>query len=73
MEGPVRMPLQPGVYLGVLLGCLVLLCHMNLPARRYAALDPVEKADELLMAVTRHVLAHHGPVEHAPIQARAQR
>ena len=58
------MPFKPGADPGVLVGRVVVEDDVNLLADRYAALDLVEKADELLMAVALHVLPDHGSVEH---------
>ena len=71
VEGPARMPLEPGKDLGVLVGRVVVEDHVDFLAGRDAALDLVEEADELLMAVALHVPADHGPVEH--VQRREQR
>src|SRR3546814_15212077 len=49
----------------VLLVCgIVVEDHVDRLACGYFTLDPIEKADELLVAVALHVLPYHGSVEH---------
>ena len=63
VEGPAGMAGEPGADLGMLVGGIVVEDGMDQLARRPGGLDPVEEADELLMAVPRHALADHGAVE----------
>ena len=53
-----------GSALSVLVGGVVVEDDMDDLARRNLALDAVEKADELLMAVAGHVLSDHRAIEH---------
>ncbi len=64
MEGPTRVPDQPGADLGLLVGCVVVEDDVDSLVRRELGLDRVEEADELLMAVALHVAADHRAVEH---------
>ena len=56
VEGPARMPCEPAPDLGRLVRGDVVEDDVNDPARRDVALQRVQEPDELLMAVTRHVL-----------------
>ena len=47
---------KPGPDIGVLVGAVVVQDHVNGLVGRDAALDLVQEAEELLMAVTGHVL-----------------
>ena len=57
VEGPARMPVEPRHYLRRLVGGIVVEDDVDDLARRNVALDPVQKANELLMPVALHVLA----------------
>ena len=50
VEGPARMPREPGLHLWMLMGGVVVDDSLNNPAGWHCALDGIEKADELLMA-----------------------
>ena len=55
---------EPSPHLRVLVGGVVVEDHVDHLAGRDLALDGVEKADELLMAVALHVAADHRAVQH---------
>ena len=61
---------QPRLDLGVLVGGVVVGDQVDIEVRRDLPVDPVEEADELLMAVLLHALADHPTVEH--IERREQ-
>ena len=63
MEGPAGMALEPGQDLGVFVGGIVVKDDMDHLARRHLALDGIEKANELLMAMLLHALPHHLAIE----------
>src|SRR5918996_2980015 len=46
------------------MGGIVVEVHVDHPAGRDLALDRVQEADELLVAVALHALADHGALEH---------
>src|SRR5690606_33940118 len=56
VEGPARMTIEPGSDLVLLVGGVIVEDHMDRLVRRDLALDAVEEADELLVAVALHVL-----------------
>ena len=58
------MPFEPGVDLGVLVRGVVVEHDVDQLAGGHVALDPVEEADEFLVAVALHALPDHGAVEH---------
>ena len=64
VEGEARMAVEPGAHLGVLVGGVVVEDDVDGLAGRHLALDGVEEADELLVAVALHVAADDGAVEH---------
>ena len=57
------MAVEPGVDLGVLVRRVVVEHDVDQLAGGHVALDPVEKADELLVPVSLHALPDHGAVE----------
>ena len=63
VEGPARVAGQPGTGLGVLVGSIVVEDHVNDLAGRDLALDRIQEADELLVAVARHAASDHPAVE----------
>ena len=63
MKRPARVPGEPGTHLGVLGGGIIVEDGVDQLAGRHGGLDPIEKADELLVAVPCHALADHGAVE----------
>lgn len=71
MERPPWMAREPRLYLGVLVGGAVVDHGVDQLARGHLALDRVEEADELLVAVALHAPADHGAVEH--VERREQR
>ena len=70
VEGPARVPSEPGADLGMLVGGVVVEDGVDQLAGRHGGLDPIEEADELLMPVARHALADDAAVEH--VQRREQ-
>ncbi len=70
MEGPSWMPCQPGADLWLLMGGIVVENDVDGLVLRQLRLDGVEKADELLMAMTLHVAANHLAVE--DVESRKQ-
>ena len=64
MEGSARMASEPGADLGMLVGGVVVEDGVDQLAGRHGALDGIEEADELLVAVPRHALADDAAVEH---------
>ena len=71
MEHPPGMPREPGAHLGMLVDGIVVEDRVDQLAGRHRGLDPVEEADEFLMAMARHALADDGAVE--DIERREQR
>ena len=63
VEDPARVPDQPAPHLGMLVGGIVVEDHMGHLAGRHGALDRVEEAQELLVAVALHGAAEHRAVE----------
>ena len=63
MKRPARVPGEPGTHLGVLVGGIIVEDGVDQLAGRHGGLNPIEKADELLVAVPCHALADHGAVE----------
>jgi hypothetical protein len=64
MEGPARMADEPGLDLGVLVGCVIVDNGVDQLASRDRAFDGVEEADELLMGMLLHAATEHHAVEH---------
>ena len=64
MEGPARVPRQPGQDLRVLVGAVVVEDGVDQLAGRDRRLDRVQEAEELLVAVALHAAAQHRAVEH---------
>ena len=56
---------QPGRYLGMLVGGIVVEHRVDQLAGRDVALDGIEKADEFVVAVALHAAPDHRCVEHA--------
>ena len=73
VECPTRMARQPSVHGGMLVGGVVVDDGVNHLAGGDLALDGVEEADELLMAMALHVAAHHGSVEHVHRREQGRR
>ncbi len=63
MEGPARMPAEPGAHLQVLLAAVVVEDRVDDLAGRHCRLDRVEEAQELLMPVKGHATADYRAVE----------
>src|SRR5947208_5462450 len=59
MEGPARMADEPGLDLGVLVGCVIVDNGVDQVASRDRAFDGVEEADELLMGMLLHPAPEH--------------
>src|SRR3546814_6115642 len=55
VEGPARMPVEPGTDLRMLVCCVIVEDGVDAFVRRDGGLDGVEEADELLVAVTLHL------------------
>lgn len=64
MEGPARVAVEPGADLVFFVSGVIVEDHMDCLVRRHLALDAVEEADELLMAVALHVLCDDRAVQH---------
>ena len=64
VEHPARMTRQPCPHGGVFVGGVVVENDLDELTDRDLPLDGVEEADELLMAVTLHVLSDDRAVEH---------
>ena len=64
MEGPARVPGEPSLDLGMLVHGVVVEDDVDRLAFRHFALDGVEEADELLMAMALHIAANHLAVEY---------
>ncbi len=58
------MPGEPRLDLGMLVSRIVVGDQMDIKPRRDCPVDPVEKADELLVPVLLHALADHPAVKH---------
>ena len=71
MESPARMAGEPGADLVLVVRRVVVDDRVDGLVRRHRALDAVEEADELLMAVALHVLADHRSVQN--VERRKQR
>jgi Domain of unknown function (DUF4062) len=64
VEDEAGMAGEPAQDLGMLVGGIVVEDHVDHLAGRHRALDGVEKAQELLVAVALHAAAEHRPFEH---------
>ena len=64
VEGPARVPLQPGADLRMLVGGVVVGNGLDQFAGRHGGLDGIEEADELLMSVMLHATADYLAVQH---------
>ena len=64
MHVEARMPGQPRLDLGMLVGGVVVGDQMDIEVRCDLPVDPVEESDELLVPVLLHALADHPAVEH---------
>src|SRR5512132_2999318 len=64
VEGPARVASEPGPDLGMLVAAVVVEHDMDQLAGRDGALEAVEEAQELLVAVALHALPDHPAVEH---------
>src|SRR5271170_2167688 len=71
MKGPARVAGEPGAHFGMLVDGVIVEDGMDQLAGWHRRLDPVEEADEFLMAMTRHALPDHAAVE--DIECREQR
>ena len=65
------MPCQPGLYLSVPVGGVVVDDRMDQLARRHLAFDGIEEADELLVPVSLHAATDHRTLQH--VQCGEQR
>lgn len=63
VEGPSRVPRQPGAGLGMFVGPVVVKNDMDDLSSRDLALDRVQEADELLVRMLLHAAADAHPVE----------
>ena len=63
MEGPAGVSGQPFTHFGMFMGSVVIDDGMDLLSLRHPRFDGVEEADELLMAVSFHVLPDDGAIE----------
>src|SRR4029453_3272774 len=63
VEGPARVRGEPSAHLGMLMRGVIVEDHVDHLAGRHLALDRVQEADELLVAVARHAAADHPAVE----------
>ena len=64
MEAQAGMALQPGAYLGVLVGRVVVHDGVDCETLGHVSLDDVEEVDELLVPVPLHAAADDGALEH---------
>jgi len=64
VDGKALMAVEPGAYLRVLVGGIVVEDDVGRLVGRHLGVDGVEKTDEFLMPVTLHVPAEDGAVEH---------
>src|SRR5690606_30448117 len=64
VEGPARMTAEPGADLVLLVRSVVVENDMDGLVLRHLALNAVEEADELLMAVALHVLSDDCAVQY---------
>ena len=73
VEGPAWMAGEPGADLVLLVRSVVVEDDVDGLVRRHLALDAVEEADELLMAVALHVLCDDRTVQHVERGAQRRR
>lgn len=71
MEGEALVPIEPLAHLRVLVSGVVVEDHVDALAGGNLALDRIEEANGLLMAMALHVAADHCAVEH--VQGGEQR
>ena len=64
MEGPTRVPGQPGADLGLLVGGIIVEDDMDRLVSRHLGLDGIEETDEFLMPVPLHVAPDHRSIQH---------
>src|ERR1039457_5008693 len=65
-----RMPFEPALYRGGLVGGIIVDDEMQVEMGQRAFVDGLEEAEELAMPVARHAFAHDGAVEH--VESREQ-
>ena len=65
-----RMPREPALYRGSLVGGIIVDDEMQVEMRRRALIDGLKEAEELAMAVAGHAFADDGAVEH--VECREQ-
>jgi hypothetical protein len=70
MEGPARMPGEPGAHFGMLVDGIIVEDRVDQLSRRHGGFDPVQEAEEFLVAMARHALPDHRAVEN--IERREQ-
>ena len=63
VEGPARMPGEPGAHFGMLVDGIIVEDRVDQLSGRHRGLDPVQKAEEFLVAMARHALADDRAVE----------
>ena len=63
MEGPARMPRRPGAHRGVLVGGEVVEDGVHALVGRHLALNGVQEANDLRVAMALHAAPDHGSVE----------
>ena len=64
VEGEALVTVEPGAYLGVLVGSVVVEDDVHRLVGGNLGVDGIEEADELLMTMTLHIAADDGAVEH---------
>jgi len=70
VKRPARAPGEPGAYFGMLVSGVVVEDGMDELASGHHSLDPVKKADELLVPMAGHALANYRAVE--DVESREQ-
>ena len=70
VKGPTRMAAEPGAHLGMLVDGIIVEDRVNELSRWHRGLDPVQEAEEFLMAMARHALPDDRAVEN--IERREQ-
>src|SRR3546814_6153471 len=63
VEGPTRMPGQPGADLRLLVGRIIVEDDVDGLVSGHLGFDRVQEPDELLMPVPLHVAADHGTIQ----------